>query len=191
MRLAIYVRVSTAEQDTDNQLIQLRQRANGHKVIGEYIDHESGAKANRKAFDKLFEDAQRKRFDCVAFWSLDRFSREGMIPTIYHLQRLAACGVSFHSFMEPYLSTDNELSRNVLLAVLASLAKQERQRISERTKAGLAKALMRGSKLGRPKVAAEREAAVRASLARGDGVVKISKALGVGVGTVLRIKRGG
>jgi DNA invertase Pin-like site-specific DNA recombinase len=193
MRVALYARVSTTDkgQDPENQLAQLRQWATSHKVIGEYIDHESGSKASRKAFDKLFDDAAKRKFDLVLFWALDRFSREGMIPTIYHLQRLAASGVSFHSFTEPFLSTDNELSRNVLLAAMSSLAKQERQRISERTKAGLARARSAGKTLGRPKLAAEKEIAVRASLARGEGVVKISKALRVGVGTILRIKREG
>ena len=153
------------------------------------MDYESGAKADREAFGKLFDDAAKRRFDLVLFWSLDRFSREGMIPTIFYLQRLAASGVSFHSYTEPFLSTDNELSRNILLAAMSSLAKQERLRISERTKAGLAKALRSGKRLGRPKVAAEKETAVRAAIAKGVGVVKISKSLGVGVGTVLRIKR--
>jgi DNA invertase Pin-like site-specific DNA recombinase len=71
----------------------------------------------------------------VLFWALDRFTREGMVPTIMHLQRLAACGVGFHSYTEAHLATDNELVRNILLALLASLAKVEAQKISERTKA--------------------------------------------------------
>jgi hypothetical protein len=62
------------------------------------------------------------------FWALDRFSREGMVANIMHLQRLAACGVAFHSYTEPHLATDNELSRNILLAVLSSLARSRRRR---------------------------------------------------------------
>jgi DNA invertase Pin-like site-specific DNA recombinase len=189
MRVAIYARVSTEEQDADNQLLQLREWAKDHKIIKEYVDHESGAKADRKAFTRLFDDASKRRFDLVLFWSLDRFSREGMIPTIFHLQRLEAYGVKVHSFTEPHVSTDNEMTRNLLLAMYSTVAKQERLRISERTRAGLQKAVRNGKKLGRPKIASDREALVRAAIERGDGIVRTAKALGVGVGTVLRIKR--
>jgi DNA invertase Pin-like site-specific DNA recombinase len=84
----------------------------------------------------LFDDAAKRKFDCVLFWALDRFTREGMAQTIMHLQRLASHGVSFHSFTEAHLASDNELVRDVLLALLSSLAKVEAQKISERTKAG-------------------------------------------------------
>ena len=97
----------------------------------EYVDHESGRKGakDRKQFAALFEDAHKRKFDCVLFWALDRFTREGMVPTILHLQRLASYGVGFHSYTEPHLATDNELVRNILLALLASLAKVEAQKI--------------------------------------------------------------
>jgi DNA invertase Pin-like site-specific DNA recombinase len=92
----------------------------GHLIVEEYVDLESGRSAKRKAFARLFEDAHRRRFECVVFWALDRFSREGMVPTILHLQRLASFGVSFHSYTEAHLATDNELVRNILLALLAA-----------------------------------------------------------------------
>src|SRR6516165_3417817 len=145
VRIAIYARVSTDDkgQDPENQLRQLRQWcANaGHELVHEYVDHESGRKGvnGRKQFAAMFEDAHKRKFDCVLFWALDRFTREGMVPTILHLQRLAACGVGFHSFTEPHLATDNELVRDLLLAVLASLAKQESKRMSERVRAGMAR----------------------------------------------------
>jgi DNA invertase Pin-like site-specific DNA recombinase len=123
MRVAIYARVSTDDkgQDPENQLAQLRQWAQsaGHQTVEEYVDLESGRSAKRKAFARLFDDAHRRRFDCVVFWALDRFSREGMVPTIMYLQRLAAYGVGFHSYTEAHLATDNELVRNILLALLA------------------------------------------------------------------------
>jgi DNA invertase Pin-like site-specific DNA recombinase len=155
-RVAIYARVSTHDkgQDPENQLLQLRawcERA-GHGLVFEYVEHESGTKGerDRKAFAELLAAAARREFDLVLFWSLDRFSREGMAQTVGYLQRLQANGVDFHSYTEEYLATDNELVRNILLAVMASLAKVEAQRISERTKAGLARALAHGKKLGRP-----------------------------------------
>lgn len=146
MRCAIYARVSTDDkgQDPENQLRQLRAwcASAGHEIVREYIDHESGRKGadKRRQFAGLFEDASRRKFELVLFWSLDRFSREGMVPTIMHLQRLSACGVNFHSYTEAHLATDNELVRNILLATLASLAKVEAQKIGERTKAGMARA---------------------------------------------------
>ena len=94
----------------------------GYVVVREYVDHESGAKGadQRKQFGRLFVDAARREFDMVLVWALDRFSRNGMASTIVDLQRLGSYGVTFHSFNEPHLSTDNELVRDVLLAVLAS-----------------------------------------------------------------------
>jgi len=79
--------------------------ANGARAKNslDYVDHECGRK--------------------------DRLSREGMVPTIMHLQRLASYGVAFHSYTEAHLATDNELVRNILLALLASLAKVEAQKI--------------------------------------------------------------
>jgi DNA invertase Pin-like site-specific DNA recombinase len=105
----------------------------------EYIDHESGRKGSdkRKRFAALFEDASRRKFDLVLFWALDRFSREGIVRAINYLQRLDSYGIAFHSYTEAHLATDNELVRNVLLAVMSSLAKVEAEKISERVKAGL------------------------------------------------------
>src|SRR5215469_1583142 len=134
MRVAIYARVSTEDkgQDPENQLRDLRAWCadSGHDLVGEYLDRASGRKGmgERKRFAALFEDAHKRKFDCVLFWALDRFTREGMVPTIQYLQRLHACGVGFHSYTEPYLVTDNEMVRDILLGVLSSLAKQEARR---------------------------------------------------------------
>src|SRR5439155_5999223 len=179
MRIAIYARVSTDDksQDPENQLRELRQWCSGHQVVGEYVDQESGRKANRKQFTALFEDASRRKFDCVLFWALDRFSREGMVPTILHLQRLASYGVAFHSYTEAHLATDNELVRNILLALLASLAKVEAQKISERTKAGMARAKAHGKRIGRPRIDAQLRQRIAAMAANGDSPYAIGKHL--------------
>jgi DNA invertase Pin-like site-specific DNA recombinase len=86
----------------------------------------------------------------VVFWSLDRFSREGINQTMRYLQLLDSYVVRFQSYAEEYLNTDNELVRDILISVLASLAKQERRRISERTKAGLETARQKGKRLDAP-----------------------------------------
>jgi predicted site-specific integrase-resolvase len=129
MRVAIYARVSTDDkgQDPENQLRELRAwcSASGHTIVQEYIDRQSGRRGadKRQQFAALLEATARRKFDCILFWALDRFSREGMALTIGHLQRLTSYGVSFHSYTEPHLSTDNELVGNILLALLSSLAK--------------------------------------------------------------------
>jgi DNA invertase Pin-like site-specific DNA recombinase len=111
-------------------------RAIGTRDCRRDVEHESGRKGteHRRQFAKLFEDAHRRRFDMVLFPTLDHFSREGTVQTIMHLQKLDSYGVAFHSYTEAHLNTDNELVRNVLLAILSSLAKVEAQKVSERTK---------------------------------------------------------
>src|SRR5437763_10404830 len=104
----------------------------------------------RPRFAAMLDAAHRRQFDIVLCWALDRLSREGMVPTIGHLQRLAAAGVAFHSYTEPLLSTDNEMVRDIVLAVMSSLAKVERQKMSERNKAGLARVRAKWPGLGRP-----------------------------------------
>ena len=199
MRVAIYARVSTDEQDTANQLLQLRAwcAAAGHEIVNEYIDQAvSGSKSAKKRpkFAALLVDAHKRRFDIVLCWALDRLSREGMMATVDYLQQFASYGVTFHSYTEPLLSTDNELVRDILLAVMASLAKQERIRHVERVKAGIERDRTRGTKsgepIGRKPIAAAKEKAIRAALtAGGKGIIKIAREIGVGVGTVHRIAR--
>ncbi len=202
MRAAIYARVSTdrapsdpKRQDPENQLLQLRtwcERA-GHEIVAEYVDRESGNSDNRPRFRALLDDAHRRLFDLVVFWALDRFSREGMRKTFEHIQRLEACGVRFHSYTEPFLTTENEMTRDLLLAIMAALAKQDRIRIVERIKAGLQRARLHGTRSGRPiggqKISAKKEREVAVALRKGDrGMRKIARELRVGVSVVQRVK---
>lgn len=190
MRIAIYARVSTDDkgQDPENQLRQLRQwcATAGHAIAHEYIDHESGRKGikDRKQFAALFEAAHKRKFDCVLFWALDRFTREGMVPTIMHLQRLASYGVGFHSFTEPHLATENELVRNILLALLASLAKIEAQKISERTRAGMARARAQGKRIGRPGIPHKLREKIAERITAGETPYAVAKDLGIDRHTV-------
>jgi DNA invertase Pin-like site-specific DNA recombinase len=194
-RVAIYARVSTSDkgQDPENQLAQLRawcQRME-YAVACEYVEHESGGKRGdeRPQLAQLFADAARREFDMVLVWALDRFSRNGMMATVADLQRLSSFGVSFHSFGEPHLSTDNELVRDVLLAVLASLAKLERTKISERTKAGLERARAKGKRLGRPPLSAAKREKLRAVLETGTSWRSASAMTGIPYSTVQKHAR--
>ena len=99
MLTAIYARVSTRDkgQTNDNQLLELRVFAErlGYSIYREYRDQESGGTAERPQFQQLLLDAHQRRFDVVLFWSLDRFSREGVGETLTHHQRLNVAGVPF------------------------------------------------------------------------------------------------
>lgn len=162
LRIAIYARVSTTDkgQDTENQLRELRQfvtnkSSEGWAPAGEFVDQASGKNAHRPEFQRLFRDAAERRFDVVLFWSLDRFTREGVLETLQHLQRLTGNGIDWWSFKEEYLRSIGPF-RDAVLSILATIAKQERVRLSERVKAGLDRARSQGKVVGRPKI---REAA--------------------------------
>lgn len=149
MRVALYARVSTEGQETDNQLGVLREWAEsaGHTVTDEYVDVASGAR-RRERLDDLYAAAQRRRFDIVAFWSLDRLTREGPLPTLLYLQKLTALGIKAYSHQESYLNPDMPFYETIT-ALLADVARWERQRLQERTKAGLERARASGKRLGR------------------------------------------
>jgi DNA invertase Pin-like site-specific DNA recombinase len=154
MRCALYGRVSTKDkgQDTENQLTQLRQYAAsmGWQIVSEYVDHETGGKADREQFQQMFKAASQRKFDLLLFWSLDRLSREGVLPTLQYLNRLTSYAVGWRSFTEQYLDSTG-IFKDAVIGILAAIAKQEKIRISERTKAGLERARSKGKTLGRPK----------------------------------------
>lgn len=195
MRVAIYARVSTDDrgQDPENQLRQLREwcARMGHPIVREYVEHETGGKGieYRKQLGAMFAAAARREFDLLLVWSLDRFSREEMAATVIHLQRLSSHGFAFRSFIEDHLSTENELVRNVLLAVLASLAKLEREKISQRTKAGLERARARGKVLGRPKFSDGDRKKLRMALDSGESWHVVSKKTRIPYATVKKHAR--
>jgi DNA invertase Pin-like site-specific DNA recombinase len=195
MPVAIYARVSTDDkgQDPENQLRQLREWCErmGYPVVREYVEHENGGKGveSRKQLAAMFTGASRREFDLLLVWSLDRFSREGMAATVAHLQRLASHGVAFRSFTEEHLSTENELVRDILLAVLASLARLEREKISQRTKAGLERARAKGKVLGRPKFGDTDRQKLRRALDTGDSWHAVSIATKIPYSTVKKHAR--
>lgn len=184
--VALYARVSTKDkQETENQLLQLREfcKKQDFEIVREYVDRETGKTGDRDEFKKLFLDAHQQKFDAVVFWALDRFSREGVRETLNHLNRLEEAGVDFISYSEPYLNTLGGF-RDAVIGILASLAKQEVVRRSERTKAGLERARLEGKLLGRPPLDAKRLGKiVRLSLER-KSQKEIARRVGVSPKTV-------
>ena len=138
MRAAIYVRVSTTKQDAENQLLQLRPycERSGYEIMGEYVDVISGKETSRPAYDQLFREAHQHLFDVVVFWALDRFSRAGTLYTLQKLKELENLGIDWDSYTELYLRSAGQF-KDVVLSVIATVARMERERISERTKAGI------------------------------------------------------
>lgn len=154
MKIAIYARVSKSDesQDPQNQLTPLRDfaKAIGGEIVSEYVDMASGGSGEREKFVRMLNDADKRVFDLLLIWALDRFSREGISNTIGYLERLKRNGVSVKSLQEGWLDTRDEGTGQLLLAIFSWVAAQERKRIRERTLAGLQKATQAGKRLGRP-----------------------------------------
>ena len=151
MRAAIYARVSTLDQEPENQVQELRRyvAARGWQAT-EFIDRGvSGARESRPALDSLVRDARRRRFDVLVVWRLDRLGRN-LRHLILLLDELTALGIDFVSLNEG-IDTSTPAGR-LQLHLLAAISQFERERIQERVLAGLARAKAQGRKLGRPRV---------------------------------------
>ncbi len=150
MRAALYARVSTADQTTDNQLDELRRYADARGwTIVEYTDTISGARDRRPALDRLIKDARRRRVDVLVCWGLDRLGRN-LKHLVTLLDELSVLGVAFVSLQEGIDATTP--AGRLQMHVLAAIAEFERARIAERVKAGLKRARSQGQTLGRPQL---------------------------------------
>ena len=188
MRVAIYARVSTANngQDPTMQTRELREYAErrGWTVAGEYVDvGVSGTKETREALDRLMTDAHRRRFDAVVVWKFDRFARS-VSHLLRALETFKAQGIEFVSFSEQ-MDTSTPAGKMVF-TVLGAVAELERSLIVERVKAGLRNAKAKGKRLGRPRkiLDTKRIATLRT---QGVGWKRIAAGMGVGVGTIYRV----
>ncbi len=194
MRVAIYCRVSTKDkgQDTTNQLLQLQQfsKRQDWTVVQVYKEEASGRKGerDRETFRQVFVDATKRKWDCLLFWSLDRLTRQGALATLKYLSRLSELGIGYRSYSEEYLNTMGVFG-DVVISLLATLARQEAIRVSERTKAGLERARSQGRIGGRPRatVTAEQVLTLRRA---GKSLTTIAKELGAGKSTVHRLLKG-
>jgi DNA invertase Pin-like site-specific DNA recombinase len=190
-RAAIYVRVSTDKQSVENQLRELRLIADrrGWQVVEEYHDAGiSGAKGrkDRPGLDRMLQDAQRRRFDVVMAWAIDRMGRS-LIDLLGTIQTLEACGVDLYLDQQA-IDTTTPAGR-LMFQITGAFAEFERSMIRHRINAGLKRAVEQGKQLGRPRIPAELEKRIQSLLRAKKGMLAIAKECGVGTGTVQRIAR--
>jgi DNA invertase Pin-like site-specific DNA recombinase len=188
-RVAIYLRVSTSKQETSNQRRELEAVAarSGWQIVKVFQDAGiSGAKGRdkRPGLDALLKAVNGKEFDMVAAWSVDRLGRS-LTDLLGILQALHDKGVDLFLHQQG-LDTSTSAGR-AMFQMLGVFAEFERGIIRERVNAGLARARANGTKLGRRPVKPAVEARIRQLRARGDGILKIGKKLGIGTSVVQRV----
>jgi DNA invertase Pin-like site-specific DNA recombinase len=188
-RIALYARVSTDSQTTENQLLQLRAVAERHgwMVVAEYVDNGvSGAKGRRERpqFDALLNGVARREFEMIAAWSVDRLGRS-LQDLLGFLLELQSKRVDLYLHQQA-LDTSTPMGK-AMFQLCGVFAELERSIIQERVKAGLERARAKGVALGRPKTAPKVEAKIRKLAADGMGKVKIARTLGIGVSVTQRV----
>lgn len=193
-RVALYARVSTDKQSTENQLSELRGVAArmGWEVVGEFVDRGiSGAKgrADRPRLDAMLKGVARKEFDIVAAWSVDRLGRS-LIDLVNLLGDIHSMGLDLYLHQQGMNTTTP--TGKLQFGMLGLFAEFERSMIVERVKSGMARAKKNGTKsgnaIGRPSVSPDVEARIRELRATGLGIVKTAKQVGCGVSVVQRVE---
>ena len=156
-RAALYLRVSTVDQNPETQALDLRQFAaqRGLKIVETYTDHGvSGTKARRPALDKMMDDARRHKFDVVVVWACDRLARSTK-HLLQVLDELNGFGIQFLSQREA-IDTEGPLGRAIIV-IISAIAELERSLIVERVKSGMRRARLEGRQIGRARLDVDRE----------------------------------
>ena len=186
---AIYTRVSTGDQTTANQLGELEAVAerNGWRVVEVYSDEAvSGALSRRPALDRLMKAVMQRKIDVVMAWSVDRLGRS-LRHLVGLLEDLSAKGVDLYLHQQGLDTTTP--SGRAMFGMCGVFAEFERAMLSERTRAGLARARAQGKRLGRPPIAGAVEVAIRRDLEGGRSLRATARRHGVGHSVVQRIRR--
>ncbi len=156
-RVALYARVSTTDQSTESQLLDLRRYVSERdwNIFKEYVDEGiSGTKDSRPALNELMNDAKKRRFDVVLVWRFDRFARSTK-HLILALEEFKNLGIDFVSYQEN-IDTSSPLG-SAIFTIISAVAQLERDIIAERVRAGLRRAKENGKKLGRPRASVDTE----------------------------------
>lgn len=153
MKTALYLRVSTGQQETDNQRLALEGWAKTHdlEIVRVYEEAESAWRdGHQRVLSEVLKDAGKGKFECLLVWSLDRLSRGGPLPVLSLVNRFSALGVKVESLQEPWTATTPGPMTDLLLSIVAWIARFESDLRSQRTLAGLERARKQGKRLGRP-----------------------------------------
>jgi len=182
---ALYMRVSTLDQHPETQLHDLRQMAEqrGYRIVDEYVDRISGAKARRPGLDALLRDARRGRFEVVLVWACDRIARsvKHFLEVLDELNRL---NIEFISFREQ-IDTGGPLGRAIVV-IIGAIAELERNLIIERVRAGMRRARLEGRHIGRRPLELDREAIFR-DRQHGHSLGQLAKSYRVSRATIHRV----
>lgn len=193
MRVAIYARTSTDDgrQELTNQTRELHAYADrmGWTVVAEFHDQISGRKADRPQLKKALDAGRRRKYDVLLFWSLDRLSRQGVLPTLLLLNQLTQYGVKYRSLQEQWIDSLGAFS-DAVIGILATVAKFEAERLSSRVRSGLARAKAQGKTLGRPRAILNREK-LAAMRKKGMSLREIATVTGKSAMTVQRLLKNG
>ena len=189
-RAAIYVRVSTDKQTVENQVAALRQIAQrrGWEIVEQYHDAGiSGSKGRdgRPGLDQMLKDASRRKFDVIMAWAIDRLGRS-LIDLLGTIQTVEACGVDLYLDQQSIDTTTP--AGKLMFQVCGAFAEFERSMIQQRVRAGLKRAAEKGNYPGRPKISEALEKRIQTQLRAGKGILRVAREIGVGTGTVQRIK---
>lgn len=187
-KAAIYVRVSKKEgQNLENQRLVLQEVAarNGLELVRIYEDKASGSKARRTGIDEMRAAAEAGEWNVLLVWAIDRLGRS-MIGTIDMVLRLDKLGIRIISHAEPWLDMVGPV-RNLLLYIFSWVAEQERERLIERTHAGLATARLAGKQIGRKPLAPETIDRVLRLRKKGRSIKQIGEALGIAGSSVHKL----
>ena len=186
-RAGLYLRVSTVDQHPETQVYDLHQMAaqRGYEIVQEYTDRISGAKARRPGLDDLMRDARRGRFDVVMVWACDRIARSTrhFLEVLDELNRL---NIEFISFREQ-IDTGGPLGRAIVV-IIGAIAELERSLIVERVRAGMRRARLDGTRIGRAPLVLD-SLAIQQDRQRGQSIRQIAKDHRISTATVQRVLR--
>jgi DNA invertase Pin-like site-specific DNA recombinase len=183
-RAALYLRVSTLDQRPETQVYDLEQLATQRnlEIVNRYTDKISGTKARRPGLDQMMADARHGCFDVVLVWACDRIARS-VRHFLEVLDELNHLNVEFVSFREQ-LDTGGPLGR-AMVVIIGAIAELERSLIVERVRAGMRRARLEGTRLGRPPLQIDRDALLR-DRARGYSLRQLAKMHAVSRTSVIR-----
>jgi DNA invertase Pin-like site-specific DNA recombinase len=182
-KVAIYSRVSTKEQDPDSQLFMLRKYAKSRKfnIYREYVDKISGGTEERREYKRLLEDVRKRKVDIVLVWRFDRFARSTRM-LLAALDEFMNLGVDFISYHEN-IDTTSPLGRAIFV-IVSAIAEFEKELIVQRVKAGLAKAKLKGKRLGRPPLTPEKKESILMQREKNLSIRQIAKREKISIGVV-------